>query len=190
MTAAQLQGLRTLADIMREKYSAPTVSEAILSGVAEIERLAEALRDAREKLDVTTKALEARKTTAAGIEGVRFPLGTSSPDFDAWYLSLERVHPCAEFEGEADQFVVGDLVDAFDAGKALGLRRLAGVFEELARTKRNLVRRMARCARFMAKHCRDWDDDRADRLLRFAAACKKSLPALDSSANSTKGETP
>lgn len=181
MTAAQLQALREMACII--EGDKPALSDAIVSAICEIERLADALRDER-------AARDARAEMSARSAVVTFPSKTSSPDFDAWYNRIGRVHPCAEFEGDADQFVVGDLVDAFEAGKALGLRRLAGVFEELARTKRNLVRRMARCARFMAKHYRDWDDDRADRLLRFAAACKKSLPALDSSAISAKGETP
>mgnify|MGYP001235180256 CR=1 FL=1 len=138
-----------------------------------------AIKTLLNECDRLTKALEARKTTAAGIEGARFPLWTSSPDFDAWYLSLERVHPCAEFEGDADQFVIGDLVDAFEAGKALGLKR-GNRIDADRREELLILRDIADIAR---PRCRDTDR---------AALCDafRRLNAFQAKTTSAKGETP
>ena len=107
MTGAQLLALRELATVFEDDK--PAIAEAIRAAIAEIERLAEALRDVR------TKLFE-RSATSMSLVTRSDRIRTSSPLFDAWYYQLGRIHPCAEFEEDADQFVIGDLVEAFTAG--------------------------------------------------------------------------
>lgn len=107
MTAAQLLALRELATVF--DGDKPALAEAIRAAIAEIERLAEALRDVR------TKLFE-RSATSMSLVTRSDRIRTSSPLFDAWYYQLGRIHPCAEFEEDADQFVLGDLVESFTAG--------------------------------------------------------------------------
>lgn len=113
MTASQLTALRELASILEDDK--PALAQAVRSAVSDVERLTEALREER------TTRFERWARSATPIWNAQ-KIPTSSPEFDAWYYGLGRIHPCAEFEEDADQFVLGDLVEAFKAGRDSRLR--------------------------------------------------------------------
>lgn len=93
MTGAQLLALRELATVFEDDK--PALAEAMRAAITEIERLTEALRDVR------TKLFE-RSATSMSLVTQSDRIRTSSPLFDAWYYQLGRIHPCAEFEEDAD----------------------------------------------------------------------------------------
>lgn len=73
--------------------------------------------------DAAEKKLKAHRLTSAECDPAQFLLQTSSAEFDIWYNGLNRIHPRQEFESD-DQFLVGDLVEAFEAGRSAELERI------------------------------------------------------------------